>query len=425
MGFWKKLKELFSRRPPERDLARAPGIEDPDAVSEAVDTSGGPLKPGHRRLALRDDRLWPKRKRPRGRRGERPRHFSRADAARLFAATLRTRDRRIRDLLSDEEQLARYDLPPWRDEAALAAALELSPGALRHYSIHRERERALHYVCFRIPKRGGGERLIMAPKRRLKAIQRRLNALLVSRLPVSEHAHGFRRGRSIRTGAEPHVGHRVLLQLDLADFFPTIHVGRVRGLLCALGYSFPIATALAVLMTEAERQPVEVEGVLYHVPVGPRFCVQGAPTSPGLANALCLRLDRRLAGLARTHGFVYTRYADDLSFSGDDPSRLRRLRSLVARIVSEEGFRLNPRKTRVARAGRAQRVTGVTVNQVVGLSRRERRRLRAELHRLTRGEPSPEARRRLAGKLAYVAMLNPAQAEVLARRAPASIRGRP
>ncbi len=425
MGFWQKLKRLFTREPPARDLARSEGSEDPDLVAEAIDTSGGPLKPEHRRLALRDERLWPKRKRPRGRRGERARCFSRADAARLFAATLRTRDRRLRDLLVDEEQLARYGLPLWRDEAALAAALELEPGALRHFSIHRERERAPHYVCFRIPKRSGGERLIMAPKRRLKAIQRRLHALLVSRLPVSEHAHGFRRGRSIRTGAELHVGRRVLLQLDLAEFFPTIHVGRVRGLLCALGYSFPVATTLAVLMTEAERQPVELEGELVHVPIGPRFCVQGAPTSPGLANAICLRLDRRLAGLARSLGFVYTRYADDLSFSGDDPAQLRKLRSLVARVVREEGFRLNAKKTRVSRAGRAQRVTGVTVNQVAGLSRRERRRLRAELHALAQHPASPEERRRLAGKLAYLAMLNPAQAESLARRAPALREGRP
>jgi hypothetical protein len=416
MGFRDWIKRLFSSSPPKRDLARigdAPGSEDVDVVSEELDTSG-PLRPNHLRLALRDRKLWPKRKRQ-GRPGERPRWLSREDADRLFSATLRTRDRRLRDLLTDEEQLARYGLPIWREEAELAAALELTRGALRHFSIHRERERVAHYVCFRIPKRAGGERLIMAPKRRLKAIQRKLHELLVARLPVSEHAHGFRRGRSIRTGAELHVGHRVLLQLDLADFFPTIHLGRVRGLLVALGYSYPIATTLAVLMTEAERQPVEVDGALFHVPVGPRFCVQGAPTSPGLANALCLRLDRRLAGLARSLGFVYTRYADDLAFSGDDPAALRKLRSLVARVVSEEGFRVNPRKTRVARAGSAQRVTGVTVNAVAGLSRRERRVLRAELDRHARHGGTVEEGRRLAGKLAYLAMLNPAQAAALAR----------
>lgn len=265
----------------------------------------------------------------------------------------------------------------------------------------------------------------MAPKRRLKAIQRRLLRLLVDRLPVSGSAHGFCRGRSIRSCAEPHVGRRILLKLDLADFFPTIHVGRVRGLLVALGYGYPVATTLAVLMTEAERQPVEIDGVLYQVPIGPRFCVQGAPTSPGLANAICLRLDRRLAGLARSLGFVYTRYADDLSFSGDDPALLVKLRSLATRIVVEEGFRLNTRKTRVARAGRAQRVTGVTVNRVAGLSRRERRTLRAELHAHERSGGTEEERRRLAGKLAYLAMLNPGQAEALARRAPSLRRGRP
>ena len=84
-----------------------------------------------------------------------------------------------------------------------------------------------------------------------------------------------------------------------------------------------MAAALAVLMTEAPRQPVAAEGKLYHVPTGPRVCVQGAPTSPGLCNAILLRLDRRLPGLARKHGFAYTRYADDLTFSGNDRQRSR------------------------------------------------------------------------------------------------------
>src|SRR5439155_16123266 len=112
----------------------------------------------------------------------------------------------------------------------------------------------------------GGKRLIMAPKRRLKMVQRKLLELLVERLPMSEHAHAFRRGRSIRSGAEPHVGKRSVLKLDLKDLFPSVSAARVRALLIACGYSFPVATTLAVLMTEAERQPVEVDGQVFHVP---------------------------------------------------------------------------------------------------------------------------------------------------------------
>ena len=90
----------------------------------------------------------------------------------------------------------------------------------------------------------------------------------------------FVKGRSVATNAAPHVAKPVVIKLDIADCFPTIHVARVRGLLIGCGYSYPVAQTLAVLMTEPPRQPVEVEGTLYHVPVGPRVCVQGAPDQP-------------------------------------------------------------------------------------------------------------------------------------------------
>lgn len=136
--------------------------------------------------------------------------------------------------------------------------------------------------------------MIFAPKRRLKALQRHLNELLVWKLPVSTHAHGFVTGRSIRTGADPHVGRAFVLHLDLKDFFPSVTFARVRGLLIAHGYAYPVAATLAALCTEARRQPVEIDGELFHVPVGQRHCVQGAPTSPGLCNAMVLRLGRRV-----------------------------------------------------------------------------------------------------------------------------------
>jgi hypothetical protein len=412
MGFFDWLHRLFRPPPRTRDVSRRELTA--DAVEEAVDTSGGPLKPQHRRRALRDANL-----RPAPRRALR-RGLGDDFARRLFAGTLRTRNRRLRDLLPDEAQLQRYGLPVWTTEADVAAALGLSVPALRFFSIHREAERVAHYVRFSVPKRSGGRRVILAPKRRLKALQRKLLALLVGRLPVSDWAHGFRRGRSVRTGAEPHVGKAVLPRLDLQDFFPTVTFGRVRGLLIALGYGYVVATVLAVLMTEAERQPVQVDGNVFHVPVGQRQCVQGAPTSPGLCNAIALRLDRRLAGLARSLGFVYTRYADDLTFSGDRAGHVNVLREKATRIIREEGFAVNEAKTRVLRKGRCQRVTGVVVNQVLGLSRRERRRLRAMIHQLRPnlqvGPADPSCVAHLRGKLGYLAMLNPDQAAALRRR---------
>lgn len=407
--------------PRKRDISRlaaSPGAPDGggDAVDERVDVSGGPLKEHHRRRALRDRRLLPKVKSPARQLGltRRRNVMTFEEARRLFAATLRTRNRNLRDLLTDEEQLQRYGLPVWRSEEDLAAALGISLKTLWFFALHREHERQPHYVAFSIPKRAGGQRLILAPKRRLKHLQRRLLALLVEKLPVSPHAHAFQRGRSIRTGAEPHVGREALLKLDLKDFFPSVTFARVRGLLIAYGYSFPVATSLAVLMTEAARQPVELDGAVVHVPVGPRHCVQGAPTSPGLCNALCLRLDHRLAGLARKHQLAYTRYADDLTFSGTlDRAVAQRLRQAVTRILQDEGFQVNPNKTRWMPRSARQTVTGVVVNQTLGLSRKERRRLRACAHQLARQPDEARAstlRRWFQGKLAYLAMLNPDQA---------------
>jgi hypothetical protein len=378
-----------------------------------------PLKKKHLRLALRDPRLQPKAK-PKTRTWPPPRRkpvMPDAEARRLFSETMRTRNRDLRDLLPDAQQLKRYGLPRWRTEEDVAEALGVALNELRFYASHRRAERFPHYVAFTLPKRTGGERLIMAPKTKLKALQRRLVALLVHRLPVSDYSHGFRKGSSVRTAAEPHVGKRVILHLDLKDFFHTVTFARVRGLLIALGYGYPVATTLAVVMTEAPRQPVEVDGTVYHVPVGHRRCVQGAPTSPGICNTMALRMDRRLAGMARKLGFAYSRYVDDLVFSGDDPARLNALRFRASRIVREEGFEVNRAKTRIFRSGGCQRVTGVVVNEVMGLSRQERRRLRAMIHRLKQdraaGRPDDGRLVYLRGKLAYLAMLNPGQADRL------------
>lgn len=412
MSFWSWLQNLFA---PKRDVSRL-SSDDIDAVAENVDLSGGPLKPGHRRRALRDRRLVPKRRVPRHfTSGKRRRIMDKAEGDRLFGRTQRTRNRQLRDLLADEEQLERYGLPLWLTESDIARALGLSLGELHFFASHRLRERVRHYVTFSLPKRSGGQRLIMAPKRRLKKIQRTLLHDLVNKLPVSEQAHGFRTDRNIKTGAELHVGKRVVVRLDLEDFFPTIHYGRVRGLLIAYGYSYPVATTLAVLMTECRRQPVSVDGQIFHVPVGARHCVQGAPTSPGIGNALLLKLDHRLDGVARASGFVYTRYADDLCFSGDALARVPALLGYVTRIVADEGFRVNRKKTQVMRQGQRQRVTGVTVNRVLGLSRQERRLLRAMAHRLSQ-QDDPELRQHLEGKLAYLHMLNPEQAAKLRAR---------
>jgi RNA-directed DNA polymerase len=379
------------------------------------------LKPNHRRRALRDPRLVPRSKSTRlplwlvglfsfRSPARTPGRFEEGEIRRLCSPTMRTRNSVLRDLVADEAQLARHGLPLWRTEDDVAKALGIPLKQLRFFAIHREAALQSHYVTFTIPKRSGMPRMIVAPKRRLKQLQRRLLDLLIRKLPVSEHAHGFQRGRSIVTSAAPHVGRAVVLTMDLKDFFPSVTFARIRGLLVALGYGYRVATTLAVLTTEAERQPSMIKETTYLVATGQRYCVQGAPTSPGLCNAIALRLDRRLSGLAAKLGFSYTRYADDLTFSGDDAGCLPALKRLAKRIIEEEGFRLNEAKTRIMRRGCRQSVVGVTVNDVAGLSRQERRRLRAMIHQTNKESANPAVLARIRGKLAFLAMLNTRQA---------------
>jgi hypothetical protein len=420
-GFVYWVTRSFAPRSSIGVAATARRVADTDAALSLDHAEGGLLKPLHRRRLLRDPRLRPgKSSTP-----SPPGFLARADSpppiphdqlARLLSGTLRTRNHRQRELSTDLTQLLRYALPVWDDEDQLAQSLGIDVKRLRYFSIHRERERVVHYVRFTIPKRNGTERLILAPKRELKALQRQLNELLVHRLPVSEHAHGFVHKRSIATHAALHVGKQVVVKLDIKDFFPAIHVGRVRGLLIALGYGYPVAATLAALMTEADRQPVKVGTDIFYAPIGPRHTVQGAPTSPGVANCIALTLDRRLAGLARRYAFTYSRYADDLTFSGNDKSKVRRLLKAVGHIVQSEGFALNPAKTRVMTQRGAQRITGVTVNRELGLPRRERRKLRAELHQARARKLDAAGWRRLSGKIAYLAMLSKTQARALLRK---------
>lgn len=245
------------------------------------------------------------------------------------------------------------------------------------------------YVAHEIPKRHGGTRMIHAPAGPLKAAQRALLDRYLARMPLHEACHGFREGRSTSTNASKHVGNDVVINLDLADFFPTITSGRVGGMLASL--EPPVqGPALGFLTALATRG-----GVL----------PQGAPTSPVIANLVCRRLDSRLAGLAKKCGANYTRYADDLTFSG--PPALISALPRIREIVVAEGFKVATAKTRVLRKGHRQDVTGLSVNSQVSLPRAIRRRLRAAVHAATKqrathwkGEPLPI--QSLRGHLSYL-----------------------
>lgn len=282
-----------------------------------------------------------------------------------------------------------------------------------------------HYHRRWRPKAAGGLRLIEVPKGELKAAQRRLLDGLLVHVPVHEACAGFAPGRSAPAHAALHAGQAVVLRLDLRDFFASITAARVRAVFATLGYPAGTAAALAALATtrvpRSELDRLCREGRLdpaaarrlsaSHLP-------QGAPCSPALANLCAFGLDLRLDGLAWTFGARYSRYADDLTFSGPAALRARvgALRAWAQAICLDEGFQPHPGKTRVMPAHRRQVVTGIVVNQRPNPVRVDFDRLKAVLHRCVLHGPDAENRERhpdfkahLQGRIAWVAQLNPAR----------------
>jgi hypothetical protein len=280
-------------------------------------------------------------------------------------------------------------------------------------------------------KRSGSSRLIESPKPELKAIQRRVLREILETIPPHEAAHGFRKGRSVRTFAAPHIGKSVVVRFDLRDFFLTITDTRVAAIFRTAGYPEPVARLLAALCTNgtpsavfdapcsfAEKAPSWVRRRQFEIPHLP----QGAPTSPYLANLCAFRLDRRLAGLARASGVDYTRYADDIVFSGGPRFAwsVKRFLIHVGAIALEEGFAVQHHKTRVMQRSGRQQVAGVVVNQRLNVGRLETDALEAQLFNCVRYGPENQNRTghtnfraHLAGRIAHVASLNPSRGERL------------
>ncbi|MCB1090236.1 MAG: RNA-directed DNA polymerase, partial [Verrucomicrobiae bacterium] len=317
------------------------------------------------------------------------------------------------------------DLADWLEIASLSELHWLA-------GIDRGREappsRAVHYTYrWILRKNGSPPRLLECPKPKLKAIQRKILRQILDKVPLHDAAHGFRLRRSIRTFAVPHTGRECVLRADLADFFPSIRFGRVAAFFETSGYPASVARLLAGLcchapskrgIRAAKLSPFSAAKWLRpHLP-------QGAPTSPALSNAIAFRLDRRLSGLAQASGAHYTRYADDLAFSGgSDLSRgADRFLALVATIALEEGLELNYRKSRVMPACSRQRIAGVVVNETPNTTRAIFDELKACLHRWeTKGfdacaADDPEFSDRLLGRIAALAHLNPRKGEKLRQR---------
>ena len=242
---------------------------------------------------------------------------------------------------------------------------------------------------------GAKKRWIEAPDPELKRLQRRLLDRVLYRLEPTPCAHGFVKGRSIVTNAAAHCGRQWVVSLDIKDFFPSV---RREQVIDSLGDLFGDPEDLRLvgdLVTRQGRLP------------------QGAPTSPHLANLAVRELDIQLAAMAESCRWTYTRYADDMSFSGDE--KPQNVMERATRLVNARGFRVAPHKSTIRGQHQRQNVTGLTVNEKVALPKEKRRKLRAMLHNFSAnsgdGAADLTTLSEIHGHLAFLAMVCPWQFE--------------
>ena len=310
-----------------------------------------------------------------------------------------------------------WEIPEINTLGDLADTLRLHPDDLGWLI---SRGRGEHYRHrWQVKPKSGRFRLIESPKVLLKFAQRQVLRKILHAIPPHDAARGFRAGCSVRDFVVPHTGKEIVVRLDLEDFFPSITAARVLQIFLTAGYPESVARALTRLTTHAAPPSVLEEKTLAwpeHRRLATPHLPQGAPTSPALANLSAFRLDCRLAGLAKAAGADYTRYADDLLFSGgeDFARRARRFEVMVGAIIIEEGFRPNHHKTRVLRQGQKQHAAGLVLNEKPNIDRREFDRLKAILTNCARHGPAsqnrenhPEFAAHLQGKLAWVRFIHP------------------
>lgn len=259
-----------------------------------------------------------------------------------------------------------------KNQISILTYLDLSHGELKKIWWFREKM----YQVFEIQKRGRKTRIIHAPDDRLKYLQQKIVLLLNQLYRVRNPVHGFVPLKSVKTNATAHLRKKFILNIDLENFFPSITEKRIIGVLRSIGIDIQVARIIARICCYNGYLP------------------QGAPTSPILSNIICFRLDKALMNFAKERRCIYTRYADDITFSSHQPMAqlfegvippaghmLPELLSLhLLNIFSSNGFVINPDKVHYADRNSRRMVTGLKINEFINLYRRYIRNIRALLH---------------------------------------------
>ena len=313
--------------------------------------------------------------------------------------------------------------------AHLSSMLHVNSGELEWFADPRHWNRNAgprlrHYRHAWLQRPGRVPRLLEIPAPRMRSIQRTVLQELLYPLEIHDAAHGFVPGRGAVSGAALHTGEELVLNLDLVSFFARVTAGQVFGALRSAGYTEPVAHRLVGICTH-----IVPPAILSTMPSGgnpeQRFALrqalsaphlpQGCPTSPMLANLALHRLDGRLTGLAAAFDGTYTRYADDLTFSGG--GKLARnpgyFIQIATQIIQDTGHALNTHKSRVRNASQRQSVTSVVVNEHTNVSRSEFDQIKATIHNCKVYGPDSQNREEhadfrayLAGRIAWISSVN-------------------
>lgn len=269
-----------------------------------------------------------------------------------------------------EEQIKLFQELKIREDVAVLLGVDYK--TLQYFLYPKNKE--VFYKVFNLKKKSGGFRTIKAPVNSLKILQKKLSDVLYLTYTPKLSVYGFCKNKGILQNAERHVNKNYVLNIDLENFFPSIHLGRIIGLFLKPPYNFPreVAVALANICCDSK-------GLL----------PQGAPTSPIISNLICRKLDNELIRLAHSERCMYTRYADDITFSARVPfsnnliatSSVLRCGNKLVDIITKNSFKINESKLRLQiNHSQRQEVTGLVVNKFVNVHRKFVRELRAVLH---------------------------------------------
>ncbi|MFT4223416.1 retron St85 family RNA-directed DNA polymerase [Dysgonomonas sp.] len=262
------------------------------------------------------------------------------------------------------------------------------------------RDTSAHYSHFKLGKKSGGYRMISAPSTTLLNIQKIIHKRILLSVNLHPASMGFRQNISVAHNAKVHLGNKEMLKLDIADFFGSIKKDRIIKTFGKIGYPVNISQVLAELCTLEDNLP------------------QGAATSPTLSNIIAYDMDIKLVSVAQKNNLKYTRYADDLTFSGEDiPFEL--ILSEISDIIKEEKFVIQRKKTRFLTEKKRKIVTGISVSsgEKLMIPKAKKRAVKKNVHYiLTKGlgehqrfigSTDPSYLKRLMGYLNFWLMVEP------------------